>query len=116
MALSRISAHLDTDRTSNIYEIYVRELLLHIRDLGVVNCSSNNAFEGADGVAEVGGFEGFCSLADGALLEAEGNKRSTLEVSSSSWVSRHSIKWGNGDDASAWNVYLSESLVRPYTI
>ena len=74
------SAHLDTNSASNIYEIYVRELLLDISNLGVVNCSSNNAFEGADSVAEVGALESLCRLSDGSLFYTERDERSRREM------------------------------------
>ena len=80
VALSENSAHLDTDSASNIYEVYVRELLLNISNLGVVNCSPNNALEGADSVAEVGALESFCRLSNGSLFYAERDERSRREM------------------------------------
>jgi len=73
---TKFETHLDTHSSIQIDKRCIDKLFLDFLDLWVVQSSSNETFQRADRILEVGGLLRLCGLTNCTLFWAESNQRS----------------------------------------
>ena len=74
-----ILSYLSTDGSTDIHKLDMGEFLFDLLDFGVGHCPSDETFEGADGIAEIGSLNALCRFANRPLLDTERDKGSSTQ-------------------------------------